>query len=132
MRIQIDSNNVITSYANVGDIENSVEVTDDQLPSDFYDNYKRNFYKYDQENEMVVKNEDYEENDDLTDTNDNLTLEGSTSIDNEKLSKVISMLSVIQKTNVKTMMINDRLVKQNAQLSKDIVELKNKINQGGE
>lgn len=132
MRIQIDSNNIITSYANVGDIENSIEVTDDQLPSDFYDKYKRNFYKYDEENEMVVKNEDYEENDDLTDTNNNLTLESNTPIDNEKLSKVISMLSVIQKTNVKTMMINDRLVKQNAQLSKDIVELKNKINQGGE
>lgn len=132
MKIQIDSNNIITSYANVGDIENSIEVTDDQLPSDFYDNYKRNFYKYDQENEMVVKNEDYEENDDLNDINNDLSLEVGKPIDNEKLNKVISMLSVIQKSNVKTMIINDKLVKQNAQLSKDIVELKNKINQGGE
>lgn len=132
MKIQIDSNNVITSYAKVGDIDNSIEVTDDQLPSDFYDNYKRNFYKYDQENEMVVKNEDYEENDDLNDINNDLSLEVGKPIDNEKLNKVISMLSVIQKSNVKTMLINDKLVKQNAQLSKDIVELKNKINQGGE
>lgn len=126
MKIQIDSNNIITSYAKVGNIENSIEVKDNQLPSDFYDGYKRNFYKYDEENEMVVKNENYEENDYLTDTNNNMA------DNNEKLSKVISMLSVMQKTNVETMMINDNLVKQNAQLSKDVVELKNKINQGGE
>lgn len=132
MKIQIDSNNVITSYANVGDIDNSIEITDDQLPKDFYIKYKKNFYRYDEESGMVVRNEEYEENDDITDTNNDLTLESGTPIDNEKLNKVISMLSVIQKTNVKTMMINDRLVKQNAQLSKDIVELKNKINQGGE
>lgn len=132
MKIQIDSNNIITSYAKVGDIENSIEVKDNQLPSDFYDDYKRNFYKYDEENKIVVKNEDYEENDYLTDTNNNLMLEDNKPIDNEKLSKVISMLSVIQKTNVKTTMINDNLIKQNAKLSKDVVELKNKINQGGE
>lgn len=132
MKIQLNDNNIITSYANVGDIENSIEVKDDQLPSEFYEHYQRGYYKYDEETQSVVKNENYDEDFNTPYPNKDQVPNDVPKINDEELNKIISMLSVIQKANVKAMMTNDKLVKQNAQLSKDIVELKNKINQGGE
>lgn len=132
MKIQLNDNNVITSYANIGDVEGSIEISDDQLPSDFYERYQRGYYKYDEENQLVIRNEDYEEDFNMPYPNKDQVPNDVPKINDEELNKIISMLSVIQKANVKAMMTNDKLVKQNAQLSKDIVELKDKINQGGE
>lgn len=130
MKIQIDENNVITSYAIVGDVENSIEVMDDQIPDDFFGNYQRGYYKYDNDTEMIIRNEDYKPHEDVDFIDDEDNSHFVTSEDTE-IKKIINLLSSVQKSNVKTMIINDKLLKQNAQLSKDILELKNEVKNGG-
>ena len=131
MKIQLNDNNIITSYANIGDIEGSIEISEDQLPNDFYENYKRGYYKYDEENQLVVRNENYDEEFNMPYPNNEQVPNDVPNLNNEELNKVILMLSNLQKINVKAMITNEKLVKQNAQLTKDVVDLKNKINEGG-
>lgn len=126
MKIQIDSNNVITSYAKVGDIENSIEVTDNQLPSDFYDDYKRNFYKYDETNKKIIINENYNPETSIPDIPQNIPGVGIPDIDNSQIKK---MVSTLQKQGVKNNLIISNILKENEDLKSKIANLEN--NQGG-
>lgn len=41
IKITINQDNIITGYASVGDLNNSIEVTVDKIPSDLCDGYYR-------------------------------------------------------------------------------------------
>lgn len=134
MKIQLNDDGVITGYASVGDIENSVEVSDDQLPENFKQKFVRGYYKLD-DNGAVVVNENYkaptdETPQDTTQPSNNANT-GIDLTEQKELQRMIAMLSSVQKTSVKNAIVSEMLMKQNADLTKEITQLKQQIN-GGE
>ncbi|MGV3043342.1 DUF2977 domain-containing protein [Staphylococcus rostri] len=60
MKIEV-VDNVILSYAIVGDVDNSIEVDDELLPADFIESFEPKKFKY--ENEQVIINDEFDEYD---------------------------------------------------------------------
>ena len=50
---------------------------------------------------------------------------------NKDIQRMIAMLSSVQKTSVKSAVVSEMLMQQNAQLTKEVTQLKQQIN-GGE
>ncbi|MDW3871256.1 DUF2977 domain-containing protein [Staphylococcus saprophyticus] len=57
MLILLNENNVITSYATVGSLENGFQINDELLPNDLKTNFEP--YKYKLEDGRIILNEDY-------------------------------------------------------------------------
>ncbi|MDW3788514.1 DUF2977 domain-containing protein [Staphylococcus saprophyticus] len=57
MLILLNENNVITSYATVGSLENGFQINDELLPNELKTNFEP--YKYKLEEGRIVLNEDY-------------------------------------------------------------------------
>lgn len=58
MRLVLDKNQIV-SFALIGDLDNSIEVDDSIVPDDFMENFKPNYYLYD--NNIISINTNYKE-----------------------------------------------------------------------
>ncbi|WP_268222265.1 DUF2977 domain-containing protein [Staphylococcus ureilyticus] len=121
MKIKVD-NDLILSYAIIGNIENSVEIDEEILPSDFFDDFKPKKYKY--TNDKIVLNETYEYNEETPITPLPTHVSGS----DDELRKTYGNL---QMSSVQTAKIVSDLSKQVALLTKQNVELQNQLNNKG-
>ncbi|MDW3939106.1 DUF2977 domain-containing protein [Staphylococcus saprophyticus] len=59
MEIAFNEFKEIIGYARIGHIENAIEISEEELPYDFYDNYEPSKYIY-EEYEGVIINPNYE------------------------------------------------------------------------
>lgn len=59
MEIVINESREIIGYARVGHVINAIEISEEELPYDFYDNYEPSKYIYD-EYEGIIINTNYE------------------------------------------------------------------------
>ncbi|WP_239719637.1 DUF2977 domain-containing protein [Mammaliicoccus sp. G-M31] len=119
MLIQINSSNEIIAFANVGNLNNSIEVDNDMMPNDFFINFKPKKYKY--EDEQIVLNENYtSSNDEQPIQPPSISMPGS----DEELRK---MFADMQVQLVQANMMVMQLSQQNAQLSQETVKLNYEI-----
>ena len=58
MRLVLDKDQIV-SFALIGDLDNSIEVNDSIIPDDFMENFKPNYYLYD--NNIISINTNYKE-----------------------------------------------------------------------
>ena len=58
MRLVLDKDQIV-SFALIGDLDNSIEVDDSIVPADFMENFKPNYYLYD--NNIISINTNYKE-----------------------------------------------------------------------
>ncbi|WP_204206003.1 DUF2977 domain-containing protein [Mammaliicoccus sciuri] len=121
MRILLNSNNEITSYAIVGGFENGVEVN--EIPNDFINNFKPLKYKY--ENEQIFLNENYSNNNNEQPIQPPIV---NTPSSDEELRKIFGSL---QMSSVQTVKMVMDLSKQVAALTKQNVELQKQLNDKG-
>lgn len=118
MKIKV-SNGLIMSYAIVGNIDNSVEISDDIVPYDFLLNFKPKKYKY--ESGKIVLNENYSSgNNEKPIQSPNISMPGS----DEELRK---MFAEMQVQLVQANMMVMQLSQQNARLSQEMVVINKKI-----
>ncbi|MGG6819794.1 UNVERIFIED_CONTAM: DUF2977 domain-containing protein [Staphylococcus pseudoxylosus] len=59
MEISVNEHREIIGYARVGHIQNAIEISEEELPKDFFDEYKLRKYNYD-EYEGIIINPNYE------------------------------------------------------------------------
>lgn len=118
MKILVNSNNEILSYSLVGNIASGIDVTMDQIPTEFFMNFQAKRYKF--ENEVVVFNEDYE-----IDDSDNVIPH---SIDQE----IRVAFGSLQMSSVQTAKIVSELTEQVSELTKQNVELQKQIDNKGD
>ena len=118
MKIKV-SNGLIMSYAIVGNIDNSVEISDDIVPYDFLLNFKPKKYKY--EGGQIVLNENYSSgNNEQPIQPPNISMPGS----DEELRK---MFAEMQAQLVQANMMVMQLSQQNARLSQEMVVINKKL-----
>ena len=118
MKIKV-SNGLIMSYAIVGNIDNSVEISDDIIPQDFLLNFKPKKYKY--ESGKIVLNENYSSgNNEQPIEPPNISMPGS----DEELRK---MFAEMQVQLVQANMMVMQLSQQNARLSQEMVVINKKL-----
>ena len=118
MKIKV-SNGLIMSYAIVGNIDNSVEISDDIVPYDFLLNFKPKKYKY--EGGQIVLNENYSSgNNEQPIQPPNISMSGS----DEELRK---MFAEMQVQLVQGNMMVMQLSQQNARLSQEMVVINKKL-----
>lgn len=118
MKIKV-SNGLIMSYAIVGNIDNSVEISDDIVPYDFLLNFKPKKYKY--EGGQIVLNENYSSgNNEQPIQPPNISMPGS----DEELRK---MFAEMQVQLVQGNMMVMQLSQQNAQLFQEVVKVNSEI-----
>ena len=118
MNIKV-SNGLIMSYAIVGNIDNSVEISDDIVPYDFLLNFKPKKYKY--EGGQIVLNENYSSgNNEQPIQPPNISMPGS----DEELRK---MFAEMQVQLVQGNMMVMQLSQQNARLSQEMVVINQKL-----
>ncbi|WP_239745189.1 DUF2977 domain-containing protein [Mammaliicoccus sp. F-M27] len=117
MKIKVD-NELILSYAIIGNIDNSIEINDDIVPSNFIDDFKPNKYRY--SNEQIVLNENYTEYEEqpilppITEKPSN----------DEELRKMFAEMQVqLVQANMMVMQVSQ----QNADLFQQILEVKQEI-----
>ena len=118
MKIKV-SNGLIMSYAIVGNIDNSVEISDDIVPYDFLLNFKPKKYKY--EGGQIVLNENYSSgNNEQPIQPPNSVIPGN----DEELRK---MFAEMQIQLVQANMMIMQLSQQNARLSQELVVINQKL-----
>ncbi|WP_426443929.1 DUF2977 domain-containing protein [Staphylococcus xylosus] len=120
MKIQINSNNEIVAYVDVGDLNNGIEI--DDTSAGFVEDFKPKKYKY--TNDKIVLNETYEYNEETPVTPPPVHVSGS----DDELRKTYGNL---QMSSVQTAKIVSDLSKQVAILTKQNVELQNQLNNKG-
>lgn len=118
MKIKV-SNGLIMSYAIVGNIDNSVEISDDIVPYDFLLNFKPKKYKY--EGGQIVLNENYSSgNNEQPIEPPNISMPGS----DEELRRMFASMQIqIVQGNV---MVSE-LSQQNARLAQDIISVSTEL-----
>lgn len=118
MKIKV-SNGLIMSYAIVGNIDNSVEISDDIVPYDFLLNFKPKKYKY--EGGQIILNENYSSgNNEQPIQPPNISMPGS----DKELRK---MFAEMQVQLVQANMMVMQLSQQNARLSQEMVVINQKL-----
>lgn len=118
MKILVDENHLITSYATVGGFDGDIEVDNSIIPQDFTQTFKPRYYLY--QNEQIVVNPNYEEESNTPYIPPTITTNGS----DEELRK---MFASMQEQLVQGNIIVMQVTQQNAKLSQEIVELKSEI-----
>ena|SRR5699024_250881 len=116
MKIQINSNNEIVAYVDVGGLNNGIEIND--FPPDFTKTFKPKKYKY--ENEQVLLNENYSEVDIQPTPPPSINMPGT----DEELR---IMFADMQVQLVQANMMVAQLSKQNARISQETVKLNQEI-----
>ena len=118
MKIKV-SNGLIMSYAIVGNIDNSIEISDDIVPYDFLLNFKPKKYKY--EGGQILLNEIYSSgNNEQPIQPPNISMPGS----DDELRK---MFAEMQVQLVQGNMMIMQLSQQNARLSQEMVVINQKL-----
>ena len=119
MKIQVNSSYEIISFASIGGLGNSIEISDDIVPYDFLLNFKPKKYKY--EGGQIVLNENYSSgNNEQPIEPPNISMPGS----DEELRRMFANMQIqIVQGNV---MVSE-LSQQNAQLSQETVKLNYEI-----
>ena len=119
MKIQVNSSYEIISFASIGGLGNSIEISDDIVPYDFLLNFKPKKYKY--EGGQIVLNENYSSgNNGQPMQPPNISMPGS----DEELRK---MFAEMQIQLVQANMMVMQLSQQNARLSQEMVVIKQKL-----
>ena|SRR5699024_3140671 len=118
MKIKV-SNGLIMSYAIVGNIDNSIEISDDIVPYDFLLNFKPKKYKY--EGGQILLNENYSSgNNEQPIQPPNISMPGS----DEELRRMFASMQIqIVQGNV---MVSE-LSQQNARLAQDIISVSTEL-----
>ena len=118
MKIKVE-NDLILSYAIIGNIDDSIEINDNIVPNNFINDFKPKKYKY--KNEQIVLNENYTSSDDEQPIQPpSISMPGS----DEELRK---MFADMQVQLVQANMMVMQLSQQNAQLSQETVKLNYEI-----
>lgn len=119
MKIQVNSSYEIISFASIGGLGNSIEISDDIVPYDFLLNFKPKKYKY--EGGQIVLNENYSSgNNEQPMQPPNISMPGS----DEELRK---MFAEMQIQLVQANMMVMQLSQQNARLSQEMVIINKKL-----
>ena len=119
MKIQVNSSYEIISFASIGGLGNSIEISDDIVPYDFLLNFKPKKYKY--EGGQIVLNENYSSgNNEQPIQPPNISMPGS----DEELRK---MFAEMQVQLVQANMMVMQLSQQNARLSQEMVVINKKL-----
>lgn len=119
MKIQVNSSYEIISFASIGGLGNSIEISDDIVPYDFLLNFKPKKYKY--EGGQIVLNENYSSgNNEQPIQPPNISMSGS----DEELRKMFASMQVqLVQANMMVM----QLSQQNARLSQEMVVINKKL-----
>lgn len=72
MEIVFNEFKEIIGYARIGHIKNAIEISEEELPSDFFDNYEPSKYIYD-EHEGIIINQNYNIDKELVDSIPSIT-----------------------------------------------------------
>ena len=119
MKIQVNSSYEIISFASIGGLGNSIEISDDIVPYDFLLNFKPKKYKY--EGGQILLNENYSSgNNEQPIQPPNISMPGS----DEELRK---MFAEMQVQLVQANMMVMQLSQQNARLSQEMVVINQKL-----
>lgn len=119
MKIQVNSSYEIISFASIGGLGNSIEISDDIVPYDFLLNFKPKKYKY--EGGQILLNENYSSgNNEKPIQSPNISMPGS----DEELRK---MFAEMQVQLVQANMMVMQLSQQNARLSQEMVVINQKL-----
>ena len=115
MKIQVNSSYEIISFASIGGLGNSIEISDDIIPYDFLLNFKPKKYKY--EGGQILLNENYSsDNNEQPIQPPNISMSGS----DEELRRMFASMQIqIVQGNA---MVSE-LSQQNARLAQDIINL---------
>lgn len=118
MKIKVDDD-LIMSYAIVGNIDNSVEISDDIVPYDFLLNFKPKKYKY--EGGQIVLNENYSSgNNEKPIQSPNISMPGT---DRELRKMFASMQVQLVQANMMVLQLSE----QNAKMSQELVKINQEI-----
>lgn len=121
MNIKVE-NDLILSYAIIGNIDDSIEVSDEIIPSNFIDDFKPKKYKY--VNEQITLNGNYQEEEQPI-QQPNIAIPGN----DEELRKMFASMQVqLVQANMMVM----QLSQQNARLSQEMVVINQKLDGGSE
>ncbi|HCW35931.1 MAG TPA: hypothetical protein DGB97_07675 [Staphylococcus sp.] len=116
MNIKVE-NDLILSYAIIGNIDDSIEISDNIVPSNFIDDFKPKKYKY--VNEQVTLNGSYQEEEQVV-QQPNIEIPGT----DEELRKMFASMQVqLVQANMMVM----QLSQQNANISQEMVVIKQKL-----
>ena len=120
MQISIDKNNLIVGFAEVGGFEDGIEIDDSIIPQDFIQVFKPKYFLY--QNEQIVTNPNYEE--------ESNTVYIPPMITSDTPDKEIrTMFANMQEQLVQGNMMVAQVVQQNADLTQEIINMKNEIEQ---
>ena len=120
MQILTDNKNLIIGYAEVGSLEGGIEIDDSIIPQDFIQVFKPKYFLY--QNEQIVTNPNYEE--------ESNTVYIPPMITSDTPDKELrTMFANMQEQLVQGNMMVAQVAKQNADLTQEIVNLKNEIEQ---
>lgn len=119
MRILTNEFSEIIAYSMVGSLENDVEINNDIVPQDFMNNFKPRKYLY--SNGLIIINESYEDVKEHDSNSSNIDLSSNT---DDQLRK---MFANMQNQLVQMSTTIARLTQQNADMSKQFVELQDEI-----
>lgn len=121
MNIKVE-NDLILSYAIIGNIDDSIEISDNIVPSNFIDNFKPKKYKY--VDGQIVLNESYQEEEQPV-QQPNIVVPGT----DEELRKMFASMQIqLVQANMMVM----QLSQQNARLSQEMVVINQKLDGGSE
>ena len=116
MKIKVE-NDLILSYAIVGNIDDSIEISENIVPSNFIDDFKPKKYKY--VNEQISLSEIYQEEQQPVQP-PNIAIPGT----DEELRKMFASMQVqLVQANMMVM----QLSQQNARLSQEMVIINQKL-----
>lgn len=116
MKIKVE-NDLILSYAIVGNIDDSIEISDNIVPSNFIDDFKPKKYKY--VNEQISLNEIYQEEQQPVQP----PIVNTPGTDEELREMFASMQVQLVQANMMVM----QLSQQNARLSQEMVIINKKL-----
>lgn len=120
MQISLDKNNLIVGFAEVGGFEDGIEIDDSIIPQDFIQMFKPKYFLY--QNEQIVVNPNYEEKSNTSYTPPMITLDAPD-------KELRTMFANMQEQLVQGNMMVAQVAQQNADLTQEIINMKNEIEQ---
>lgn len=114
MKIKVD-NELILSYAIIGNIENSIEISDEIVPKSFAEDFKPKKYRY--TNGQIILNESYQNNEEIPIKKPIPNIDGT---DEELRNMFASMQVQLVQANMMVLQLSE----QNAKMSQEIEKLK--------
>lgn len=124
MKIKIDDNNIITSYALLGNLNNGISISQKDLPENFEQDFIKGYFIYDYSSESVIINESYEPDLPTPETPNDIPRFDVSDMD---ISQIKKMVSTLQKQGVKNNLIISNLLKENEGLKNKITNLESNL-----